>query len=670
MPPATLGDVMLYLRRACAAQHYRDLPDSELLERFVAHQEDIAFASLVKRHGPMVQGVGQRVLGDFHGAEDVFQATFAILARRAGSIRKREALGSWLYGVAQRIAAKARAKAAFRRDRERQLRDMPHAEHLDDLTWQELRGVLDEEIARLPEKCRAAIVLCYFESKSHEQAAKELGLPKRTLTNRLERGRERLRQRLVKRGITLSAAVVATVMGEKVFGVPVGAMLTINTVKGAMAIASGKAVAGGCFSAGAVALAEEALGGMLAIKGKLVVMVLALGLAVGGAGVAGYAGLRQKEQPAKAVPPQTPLAKVEKRSSQKQEAPVATDLYGDPLPEGAVARLGTVRFRHDFQVCQVAFTPDGKTLVSGGGTGIGIGIWDAATGRPLRRLPGLCNNLAVSPDGKLLFTENLRLIEVATGKEVRRFKAPGGAGIGCVAFSPDGKTLAAAAPYSEGLNVFLWDADEDTGFRTLEGHTDAVESIAFSPNGKTLASGSKDKTVRLWDVATGQEIRRFEGNEKPVHSVAFAPGGKILGAAGEDGVIRLWDVETGKIVQQLNGDRQGINTIVRSIAFSPDGKLLASGGFAWPQDGICLWDLATGKELRRCEPHNYWISSLAFSPNGTVLASVGGQTAPSTCGIPLTARKSTRREATLPLSDHSSFRRAARRCTQHPGSLT
>jgi RNA polymerase sigma factor (sigma-70 family) len=188
-----------------------DLTDSELLERFRDHQNDIAFATLAKRHGPMVHGVGRRVLGDSHGAEDVFQATFLVLAQRARSLRKKEAVGSWVYGVAQRIAAKARGKAAARRTRERQLRDMPQAEQLNDSTWQELRGVLDEEIARLPEKCRTAIVLCYFESKSHEQAAKELGWPKRTLTNRVERGRELLRQPLIKRGITLSAGVMATV---------------------------------------------------------------------------------------------------------------------------------------------------------------------------------------------------------------------------------------------------------------------------------------------------------------------------------------------------------------------------------------------------------------------------------------------------------------------------
>jgi RNA polymerase sigma factor (sigma-70 family) len=625
MAQTTLSDVVHYLRKVCALEASRDLADGELLGRFVAARDEAAFSALVRRHGPAVLGVCRRVLGDEHGAEDAFQAVFLVLVRRAASLRRNEPVGGWLYAVAQRVAMKARRQTRAQRQRERRTVDMPRSEPVDDLAWQELRSVLDEEIAKLPEKYRTPLVLCYFEGMSHAKAAKEMGCPTTSLTSRVERGRELLRQRLVRRGITLSAGALAAILSEKAGGTVLGAMLAINTVKAAMSVAAGKTVAGGCLSATAISLAEEAISAMTATKAMLVFMVVAMGLAVGGAGLAAVGEWKGQSPPTKAEPPRPVL--IGKQPAVEKKGPDASvDLYGDPLPEGVVARLGTLRFRHDFQVCHVEFAADGKTLVSGGGTGIGIAIWDAATGRPLRRFsnPSLCNNFALSPDGKLLFTDDLRLIEVATGKAVRRLKAPGGGrSVGFVAFSPDGKTLAAVESLG-GSNIVLWDADEANGSRNLDGHTADVRSVAFSPDGKTLASASEDKTVRLWNVASGKEIRRFEGNEKPVHSVAFAPGGKILAAAGEDGVIRLWDAETGKIAQQLKGDQKGTRRIVNTIAFSPDGNLLASGGVAWPQEGISLWDLATGKEPRLCEPHNYWISSLAFSPNGKVLASVGG----------------------------------------------
>src|SRR5262249_49644610 len=152
--------------------------------------------ALLQRHGPMVLGVCRRVVGDSHAAEDAFQATFLVLARRAAAIRKQESVGSWLFGVAQRIAMQARAPAAAQRERERQAATMPRSEPLDELTWQELRAVLDEEVGRLPEKYRAAVVLCHLEGKTYEQAARELGCPKSTLAKRVGKAHELLRGRL------------------------------------------------------------------------------------------------------------------------------------------------------------------------------------------------------------------------------------------------------------------------------------------------------------------------------------------------------------------------------------------------------------------------------------------------------------------------------------------
>src|SRR5262249_48098015 len=172
-----LSWVLRHLRKLTGTPAGRDLTDGELLERFRSRREETAFALLVQRHGPMVLGVCRRVLNDDHDAEDAFQATFLVLVRNAASIRKQQALGSWLYGVARRVAGKARGQAAGRRARERRVVEMPRHEPADELTWQELRSVLDDELGQLAEKYRAPLVLCYLEGKTLEQAARELGLP-------------------------------------------------------------------------------------------------------------------------------------------------------------------------------------------------------------------------------------------------------------------------------------------------------------------------------------------------------------------------------------------------------------------------------------------------------------------------------------------------------------
>jgi WD40 repeat protein len=511
------------------------------------------------------------------------------------------------------------------RKRERQVHPMPQRELLDELTWQELRGVLDAEIAKLPEKYQAPLVLCSLEGKSQEQAAKELGWPKNTLTKRMGRARELLRQRLAQRGVALSAGVLATVLCEKVSGAEVGAMLTIKTVKAAASIAAGKVVAGGCLSVQAVALTEEVVTGLVGVKAKALVMILAVGLAVSGAGLAGYSSfghnpLREHE----AVATHTPLAWVQAAGQDKKDLPALTDLYGDPLPEGAVGRLGTIRFRHDaWEVKDIAFAPDGKVLASAGLIGVGVCLWDAATGRPLHRLSGsgTCWSVAFSPDAKTLFAagqDGLLFIDVATGKELRRIIESPGRFLH-VAYSPNGQMVAAGDRIQGGSKVVVWDVATGKELHRIEWKYDETinygfsPSIAFSPNSRILASVSFDTMVRLWDLAAGKEVQRLKGHEKHVWSVAFAPDGKVLASAGDDDYICLWDVETGKLVQRL----KTTDTFMPSLAYSPDGKLLASGG----RDGCCLWDLATGKELRR------WPTpavKVAFSPDGKVLATVYG----------------------------------------------
>src|SRR5215831_2005512 len=212
----TTGDLragLEQLRRAFLASGGGGLTDGELLGRFVAARDEAAFEALVHRHGPMVFGVCRRLLGNGHDAEDAFQATFLILARKATSVVKRDAIGSWLFAVAQRTARETRAVRARRRARERQVDEMPHPA-VGPAEPEDWRPLLDREVARLPQKYREAVVLYYLEGWPHREAASKLGVPEGTLSSRLVKARRLLARRLGRSGLALSGAALTTLLGE------------------------------------------------------------------------------------------------------------------------------------------------------------------------------------------------------------------------------------------------------------------------------------------------------------------------------------------------------------------------------------------------------------------------------------------------------------------------
>src|SRR5262249_49476547 len=173
-----------------------------------AGQDRAAFHAILHRHGPMVLDVCRAVLGSDADAEDAFQTTFLVLTRKAGSLRKAASLGSWLHGVAYRTSLKARAQSALRQEREARA-PIRQAAEPDDVSWREVRQVLHEELNELSEHYRVPLVLCYLEGKTQEQAADELGVAKSTLRQRVERGRDLLRTRLVRRGLGPAALLAA-----------------------------------------------------------------------------------------------------------------------------------------------------------------------------------------------------------------------------------------------------------------------------------------------------------------------------------------------------------------------------------------------------------------------------------------------------------------------------
>jgi WD40 repeat protein len=356
--------------------------------------------------------------------------------------------------------------------------------------------------------------------------------------------------------------------------------------------------------------------------------------------------------------------------------PSRADLFGDPLPEGALARLGTTRLYHGGYIIGLAFSADGKLLMSAGGEnsifhrgqgyslsgGSPIRCWDTATGKEVRQLtghngiirtlvlapdgktlasapdkgpvrlwdmatgkekgrisaPGLCSRIAFSPDGKYLAGESFQpgnailLWDPATGKVMRELALPAQQRTNALAFAPDGKTLVSS---NGSTSVFLWDVATGRQLLDLKGHAPgAVRAVAFAPDGKTVASGSTDRTVRCWEVASGKELYKFEGHGGLVNAVAFSPDGKTLATTGERRTILL-DAKTGKQVRAFEQTAGG-----HALAFSPDGKTLA-----WGEGQIVrLADVATGKDLSPSARNTGQVECVAFSPDGRTVVSVGG----------------------------------------------
>jgi RNA polymerase sigma factor (sigma-70 family) len=268
----------------------RGLTDGQLLACFIDRRDEAAFEALVRRHGPMVLGVCRRVLGTIHDAEDAFQATFLVLARKAASLRSRELVGNWLYGTAYRTALEARAVLARRRAREKQVGDMPEPQAEPEPAWRELVPLLDQELNRLPDKYRVPVVLCELEGKSRKEVAGLLGVPEGTLSWRLAHARKLLARGLARHGLAVSGAALAESM-------------TSACVPRALAASTAQAAAGqvGAVPAQVVVLTEGVMKTMFLSKLKAFVAVTFVLCAS-----AGVVGLSYR--PATAEPADAPRA--------------------------------------------------------------------------------------------------------------------------------------------------------------------------------------------------------------------------------------------------------------------------------------------------------------------------------------------------------------------------
>jgi RNA polymerase sigma factor (sigma-70 family) len=601
-----------------AAETLGDHSDRQLVEKALAGPDEVAFQAIVQRHGPMVYRVCWRVLQHSQDAEDAFQATFLVLAQRLRTLRNHASLASWLHGVAHRVAGKARAQAAGRRCREHRAARLD-ALPPDDVTWGELRSALESELSHLPDKLRLPLILCYLEGRTQDEAARQLGWSKSTLRRRLEEARETLGSRLKGRGLSVPAALSAVLLSDCLASAAPRLALIASTVYAATGVAAGQAV-DTVAPAKVAALTEGVLKTMLLTKLKIAMTVLVLA----GFLAAGVA---------------TPVPQAQATG----QTGVGKPANAGPAAKGAKRARAPMRWKERLfvespadkrQIFGVAISPDGKKVVTVVG-GDGAKVLDATTGQELAALPeGAEAELTFSPDGKLIAQRdkgrrNILLCSAESGDVKATLE--GTRYVTSLAFSRDGKTLAAGYSDPDGAEVRLWDLTTNKVVREIaklpaSGKAeDRVFSLAFSPDGKKLAAAlGSDNVAKVWDVKTGKELVTFGKHPDWVVAVAFSPDGKTVAAANAatDPQVKLWDVATGKERLTLKGPVYGLNC----LAFSSDGKILAVAGKEPHEDGqpyvsaVRLWDTATGKlidTLKSQEGHNW--PQLGFARDGTLV---------------------------------------------------
>jgi RNA polymerase sigma factor (sigma-70 family) len=567
----------------------RQTADRELLRRFSAEQDEAAFAEIVRRHGPMLLRVCQRILHNGHDAEDVAQAAFLLLAQKVASLSWHDSVAGWLFQTAYRLSLKARVAASRRAHHEAQAVLAQPPDPAAELTVREMQAVLDEELSRLPEKYRAPIVLCCLEGRSRDEAASCLGWSLAAVKDRLEQGRERLRARLARRGVLLGTALTSAWLLE---GATCAGLSPHATALAAVQLATGQATLASLLPPRVAELVKGVTTTML-LSRVTIVAVTVIALALGGA-----AGVTRRSFDEAPPPP-----------AQAQAKPAPAAPAAAPVQPEAVALTG-----HKGAINAVAFAPGGKTVATAGADGT-VRVWDTGTGVQLHRLeqPGKAVGIAFSPDGKTLVASSVGQAGAVigwgpdTGKQLWRNGDRQFGTSGAVTFSPDGKMVMAgcggsigAIQASSGKLLFL--------FRVQQGATTA---LACSPDGKLVAFGSGG-TICMIDPATGRllQIQRSKGT---VTALAFLPGRTRIAVADGGKAVLTLDTTTGRKETAFEG-----TSVVRTLAVSADRKRVATVS----ADGtVLLWD-ASGKQERRFSARGM-VDAVAFSHDGKRLATAG-----------------------------------------------
>jgi RNA polymerase sigma factor (sigma-70 family) len=569
--------------------------DRELLERFVAAGDQDAFALLVDRHGPLVQRVCRRVLGDAHLADDAFQATFLLLARKAASLSNADAVGSWLFGVARRMSL---ATLRLRRRPTSPLTPEVEPEAPPERSASdELLGVLEEELARMPDHLRAPLIACYLQGQTQDEAARSLGWSIRTLRRRLEEGRELLRSRLTTRGASLPACLAAGALTAQTAVSPVlrAALLTL--------------VAGGPVPSSVAAILAAV--GSSAWVARTVLVGACLALLVG----LGYAMTRPTPVPPEPVAQPGPVL----------EAGPLRGPWVEPLPAFAVARLGTTAFRHGttgyfgaanpLGVVALSFQPDG-TLVSIGHER--VRVWEPETGRELYRETPWVIGQPPSPSepvltgGQFLAVPEYNdpsvgqpLVTVwdlqnrSAQEKVRLAQGPGDrAGLIPTTAAAGGRAFASLDEWSRG-RARVWNADGTVRSR-LDATFDRRDRLLLLPDGLTAISVESGQLIRRWDTHTGKATASFGGGLITPESSALSPDGRWLATWGRspnvDPFVRLWDLSDGRAVTLSWPGLPASPPSRVALAFSPDSTVLAGAAAEGQREWqLASWGVADGR---------------------------------------------------------------------------
>jgi RNA polymerase sigma factor (sigma-70 family) len=534
MESRPLGHALRYLRRLAAPPEGRRL-DAELLDRFVVSQDEEAFGRLVERHGPLVLSVCRRVLHNHHDAEDAFQATFLVLARKARHIRKRPALAGWLYKVAYRLSVKLRGAAKRRRQAE-QKTPLPRQLADDQTTWGDLRLVLDEELARLPEKYRAPLLLCCLAGRTRDEAAEQLGWTLGTLKMRLERGRQLLRTRLARRGLSVSATLLAMLLAQHATASPVPAQLAMATIQASLLFAAGKpAVA---LSAQALRLAAFGLS-TGASRAKLLGAAAAMLLTL--LGLAG--GLLVTPRPPELPSPAT------ERIAARQAGPPALNRFVDATEEsglGAILRQHYARFPD--------WGPSGATLLDLDGDQ----QLDLHLAGQAEELAALGRNIG----GRFAYVDPR--VEIPRGpREEAELPFPGGQVRHAFDFNEDGKLDLAISWHNAG-GALYHNASTNGALRFRK--TEFIQPVFPDIRASALADVNRDGIVDFLTSSSGTDIAihlgKGNGTFSPTPS-AIIPAG--LHSAGAIPVDLDGDGQLELIARQAEFDVPARRKIFRSI---------------------------------------------------------------------------------------------------------
>lgn len=553
--------------------------DAELLTRFSMRQEEDAFETLVRRHGPMVLRVCQRLLGAGQAAEDAFQATFIVLMRRAGTLAHKDLLSHWLYKVAYRVALKARAQEARRAERDRELARRASAEvepdHLSaEAESRDLRPVIDEEIARLPEKYRAPVVLSYLEGKTTDETASLLGWSRGTVATRLSRARDLLRDRLARRGLAYTSAALLGFLTEAGAEAGVPELLVESTCQGVTQLASGQATQ--VVSSAAQALAHAALtrfslGRALLLTGSAG-LVLLIALSIGGPSPAPSAAAPVEPAATKEAPPEPFLANWNVEQV-LHEANGVLELPTQGIEHGKADRI----------VQALSFSPDQRYLAAGGNDGA-VKVWDLASTTLVLRLgvhAAPVTALTFSPSGQFLAgasTDGRICMGDVRNRRIVSFTSET-ADIVALAFSADSKQLLGG--HKDGT-LTTW----DTTGKLLGSRNIGVRNIqiwACAGDAPRAACSDDRHAITLINHQTGKSIPL--GSDWPAQALAFAEIDDIpmllaLDSSGRR--VRIWHADTGKLISTGPWQEEvaaGKPAAIRSLVFAADGRALA-----WARD--------------------------------------------------------------------------------------